>query len=875
MTRIPLHLDCVRTAEGMLIHLTQGVPFAEGQLENDAPVRVVGESGMAFPTQATTLATWRPDMRYVKWLLIDAQLPASFSDRGMRIFLEHGPGVEWAEPEDPIRVQHDKLIEPNSNVEITNSCLELKFKAGASDFLRGAWVPAARGWLDLLRGRPGPYSHMTDGGGRLYDSFSAAPAPVLTVEDAGPVRASVCVRGCHADEEGRPFCKYVLRIHAFAGSSDLRIFHTFILDQDPDYTEFLGIGMMFPLDLGGTLRCAIGGEDCAHWAERWNEAHFLQRSDEAYEIAVDGRPFASGGWTRGWASLAGDRGCAVVALRDLWQEFPKGIRLSPDGMDIEFWPEASGRTMNFDVPWDERPISACEFHRPDELLAEMERRPTAGVNLKGFYGNQDIEEGQTEGNEASIRDAKAFAEEHLKGRRVTYGDTSHNGRAWGIAKTHEFRLHLSAEPMDDATAEIWAAGVQRPATAFAAPDYACETGVLVFTHPQDKEHFREVEEALESVFDELWLKPVEECRLYGDLDYGDLVNCHQRCNGHVYRVFRDEPGFKITDLIGWHNNEAYDMAYSLIQYAIRTGRRKHWALAEAFAEHLRDVDTIHHHPLRPDWVGLSHVHNMMHWNGGPSHSHTLVHGWLLHYFLTGDRRSLDVAREAADNVLGRQEPCGIVSNRGGVLRREFSSPMANLWAFHQATWEEKYGDCAKRTLSWFLRTQTPCGALPRDVFTSGPRGAEPRVSEDLICSGAGGMETLTFAEAHRLTQDPAIRKAVLALAEWILDSIESGLGMSTRPPDGPPAKKETFPPDRMDLWHMMIPSVNLAQAYQLTGDERYVAPLRRLVQEAPEMLADWAAMTGRTCWQKTGLGMQVMASALAAVAESEGRAVAQ
>ena len=50
--------------------ITQGVPFAEGDLERGSPVRAVRPDGEALPTQATCLATWNRDMKYVKWLLV-------------------------------------------------------------------------------------------------------------------------------------------------------------------------------------------------------------------------------------------------------------------------------------------------------------------------------------------------------------------------------------------------------------------------------------------------------------------------------------------------------------------------------------------------------------------------------------------------------------------------------------------------------------------------------------------------------------------------------------------------------------------------------------------------------------------------------------
>src|SRR6266508_3406935 len=53
--------------------VTQGVPFADRELERGAPVRIVESDGRVLPTQAIYLATWNPDLKYVKWLLVDFQ----------------------------------------------------------------------------------------------------------------------------------------------------------------------------------------------------------------------------------------------------------------------------------------------------------------------------------------------------------------------------------------------------------------------------------------------------------------------------------------------------------------------------------------------------------------------------------------------------------------------------------------------------------------------------------------------------------------------------------------------------------------------------------------------------------------------------------
>lgn len=190
---IPLLLDCAPVARDGVFNLTQGIPFADGQLERGADVRVVDEDGKAYPTQGVVLVTWASDLRYVKWLLIDAQLPGHLSDGSAKLSLEYGPSVEPIPPDDPVQIEEDPE-DKSQPIKSRNSRLELTFRRDNADFLSGTHVPTKRGWIDLLRGHPGPYLYMRDGNGEHYTSVHAV-SPSIVIEDRGPIRSSICIKG--------------------------------------------------------------------------------------------------------------------------------------------------------------------------------------------------------------------------------------------------------------------------------------------------------------------------------------------------------------------------------------------------------------------------------------------------------------------------------------------------------------------------------------------------------------------------------------------------------------------------------------------------------------------------------------------------------
>jgi hypothetical protein len=135
------------------------------------------------------------------------------------------------------------------------------------------------------------------------------------------------------------------------------------------------------------------------------------------------------------------------------------------------------------------------------------------------------------------------------------------------------------------------------------------------------------------------------------------------------------------------------------------------------------------------------------------------------YYLTGNRRMLEVALEAADGILyDKLEPCGIV-NCFSRLFREFTGPLSVLLDAYQATWDEKYGEPARRSLNWLLRTVRTPGWLPGSVTTGGPGGAEATVEPEVPLDGGATNAYHVFEPAIRLCPSKALADFLLAYAE--------------------------------------------------------------------------------------------------------------
>ena len=802
--------------------ITQGVPFTEGELERGDPVRVVADDGKELPAQAFCQTTWHPDLKYVKWLLVDFQvdLPAN---QTKEVFLEYGPGVRPVPPEQAVTVEKiDEVI------RIDTGEMQVDFRRGDPDFMAACRLRTSDGWRNLIRGKPGPYLYMSDQWGSYYDSCSGAPPPEILVEDSGPLRASVCIKGFHASDDGRRFCPYVLRVHLYAGRSDMHVYHTFVFDQDVERIELSEVGVSFPLELGSDLRMAFGGEERSHWATRFEEGRILQTSDIAYRVNRDEEPFGSGGKTQGWGCLSGDAGSAVAVIRDMWKEYPKGIRIDSDGIDVQIWPMEYGQTLKFSTPWKEWPVFFNGTRDEAEFKRLVEEKPTAPLNLKSTGA----------GTPEELLWVEEMVAKYAPDRPACYNDTGTNN-GFGAAKTTEFHLQFSADRISDGTAETLGICVQEPVIAPADVSYACGTGAMRTMAPIDKERFAEAEKGLDGLFERIVTEPRHVLRTYGMIDYGDLMCSHSGSPASMWLNFKDEPDIieRMKHCARSYNNEANDQVNALWSFFVHTGQRKYFLAAEAYGEHMADLDIIH---VYPDGTpgGVMHYHNCEHWTGGYSPSHTCLAGLMLQYYLTGNRRILDVCREVADWILARQEPCGIYRNKG-TLVREFTTPVANLLEVYQATWDNKYGDLARRSLKWLFLALPEPGSFPESIYTAGERGDEAEVEQDgWHLRQAGGMTPQMLYDGHRLfgKDDPIYKEALLGMSNHFIRGPE-------------PVIIETFlvGPKKVMRIDPYFNGPLIAYSYEVTQDPVYAAFCRYYIREHFPTVSEQTTFT-YVCW---------------------------
>ena len=804
--------------------ITQGIPFADGELERGDPVRVVNAKGQILPTQSMCTAAWSKNLSYIKWLLVDFQADLA-SGAKETFFLEYGAGVEEARPEQGVSVERG-----DGYLSADTGTLRLRFRtppamprppvaevSRSRDFLAGCQVRTEEGWHDVFRGNPGPYLYMVDEDGEIYDSCTSTPTPQVTVEAKGPMRACFCVKGYHASDKGIHLCPYALRIHVYAGKSDLKMFHTFVFDQEPSILRFDEVGMRFPLDLGRDLRMGFGGQDGAHWATRWEEGHFLQDSDLSYRVERDGEPFGEGEKTRGWATLCGSKASTFVALRDLWQQYPKGYRLTDQGIDVQFWPSEYGDPLVFTTPWTEDCVFFGGTRDEAEVKRLIEEKPTAPLNLKSFNVSTTEE----------VRWVEEMVDKYAPDRPASHNDTGTND-GLGAAKTHEFLLRFSTDPITDDDAETMGVCVQSPVIAPPDPHYMCGTRAARDLFGGEDPRFVELDGLLDRIVERVAIEPMERSRLWGFWRFGNMCCSHTAGSGLAYILHYDTDPVEGMRHVGPYNNEADDPCWGLWTQFMRTGRRDFFLAASGHSQAMGDVGICHANPSRHvprlwaaagfdkligevecyhdyphrDSKGIVHYHNAHEWSGGYSPSHTLNTTLFLHYYFTGNRRMYDIALEVADWAVRTQEPAGIISSRKehGGWNREFTGPLVCLMEAYVATWMPKYGDLARRSLNWVLRVQEKVGTFPTRIFTAGAKGDKAVILPTDQPLSHGGTVYPIYYEGLRHFDSPLLRETILAEADHV---IERGSGSHV--------------------------TTACALAYEMTGDPIYAAMCMKAV----------------------------------------------
>lgn len=691
--KIPLSVRSFSEKAVPALPVWTGVPLPRSAVKKVDTLRLLGPDGTPAPAQFDVQATWADGS--VKWVL------ASFVAAG-RITRRSGPewtqlnytlvddaSIEMPQPSQPVRVRPDT----NDTSVLTGP---LRFLVNRHGFRGISQVLLDIGGDDRFD-NDDMITHETDqsgivaldAGGRKFSSALGAVRRI-EVERSGPMHAVLAVHGdLRSGDSDAALLNYAMRIHAFAGSSLVRMVLTIhnpspagraedgsrwvlgqsgsVLLKSLDYVlpvRFVqGLrrvtlapepGMMLDrLPLTGPMRVyqdSSGGENWFH-RTHVDADNLVPLTFRGYRASYHGRVIHSGLRASPWIDVADGQWAVSLAAPAFWENFPKALSVDADGtIRLGLWPARAA-------------------------AADLPDRKARGGPLHEIQG--------------------------------------------GEQKTHEFWLYFRHRRRTPAqrramplARELMPACLRRPAVWASAKAYA-DAGVTDPIVPADKGRFATYEAVMAAPirYTNNLFTQREQVDEYGWRNFGDTWARNEST--------KTEGPYTGLDVVSHFNNE-YDLGFGMLEQALRTVdadpdlARAWWKLGVEALWHEADIDIYHTRADRaPVYNGGTFTHTAhgveagrsthrasprdevygrLQWpwgrGGGTESGHFRNRGILLAWLLSGDRHLLEAANDVRDLVVYK-----VANDRFAQIRqpnRDCGNNMQILLDAYLLSWDEKY-----------------------------------------------------------------------------------------------------------------------------------------------------------------------------------------
>lgn len=707
IVRIPLSIVGPKQPLSIGFSISGGIPFAMGQLGPDDAVRLNDVNGAIWPVQTRTLATWEDGS--VKWLLVTGIVPEF--GRGRKLTLEYGPTVTTDRP--PV----EQVIVTQNDDAVTVTTGPLQFTVSKKRF---ALFDSA----SVDRDEDGTFSEserLVSSGdltmmhnGKTYRSSLDTKSYKLEIEEEGPLRVTLKMSGSFRDERGEPFGQFIVRIHAYAGLPQVKLFHTFIYTgypanefhhlykgrKLPSNETIEEIALEMPITMTQAASVITADERKSMTLPLDEKITISQYAHDAYRFGRENEwEVVEGAKNVGWMLVQNNQAGIMVGIRNVWQEYPKELSVDPSTrkFTIKLWPESAG-----------------------EL--NLETGPEA-------YGPGAVA----------------------------------RGSAFGLAKTHELWFSFLGVPINDKIAGGLAGLWQEPWLLMSDPEWLQASNAWGPIGPVEPDRFNEQEAMLEDLLH--WaIRQPKDFNWYGMLDYGDTRVWYRK---RSYDKSYDEWGWHPEGRWGWHNNEAMGLHAGLLVSFFRTQDLETFEFAEAKTRHVMDVDTVHYNTVANDprlskkisdtfsQVGSTHRHNAYHWGGrNEEATHVNVTGLLMYYYLTGYERAREVADEVGDFLL--RNPVTYDKHPDIAPLRGIANVVWGDVLMYQQTWDQRYRVAADRWVQVLLEGQRGDGAW-LDTYNPLTMNWNGEIKNNYIV-----FHVLPALIAyHRLTGNPEVAEAIV------------------------------------------------------------------------------------------------------------------
>jgi hypothetical protein len=304
--------------------VTTGVPFSRGALK-DVSRLALSVGGKMVPAQFTKTISW-PDGS-VRWALLDGQVDVPAGGKvALKLTDKGGNPVS----DTPVRISDgaDSIKVSTGPMEFTVN--KKKFNLFESLKIDGKEMLSATGQGLVI---------VKEGGGTL-----TAEAPTeVKIEQAGPMRAIVCLRGKIPGYNG--WLAYTVRITAYAGKKFVTV-RTWLENQGnygyagkaPEWINFDGMAINLALGLGGPITAACEGVSASDTFKVEQRCAGADWKSFVYTVTGGDKELKKGERTDGVVKLAGNNGTLNVAIRHFWENYEKAIELNGNTLKLWLWP---------------------------------------------------------------------------------------------------------------------------------------------------------------------------------------------------------------------------------------------------------------------------------------------------------------------------------------------------------------------------------------------------------------------------------------------------------------------------------------------------------------------------------------------------------
>ena len=602
--------------------LSWGVPWRAGQVGKAQAFALAGADGANIPLQTWPLAYW-PDGS-VKWSGFAASfVTPAVGPLALRpvAAAPAGPTVHVAETADSITIDTGAA---QCQIGRRGASLVESLTVGGRVVAQGGKLVC---WL-----HDAPDDSDTPPRRTVFHSDIKA----VTVEQSGPVRATVKIEGVHS-AAGRSWLPFTVRLYFYAGQTVIRLVHTVIFDGDANRDFIKGLGLSFDLPLREAVHnrhIRFAGAGDGLWAEPvqplTGRHPLLLDGEGVYTAQLEGRRLPP-------RDAFDEAGQALMRDWAVWGDF-RLTQTTADGFEIH-------KRTNNKSAW----LHAGAGGRAGGMVWAGDTGGGLGVGVRNFWQSYpaSLEVRGAAGDRAELRvwlwspDAAAMDLRHYDtvahGLDASYEDVQPGfSTPLGVARTSELTLFPAGQVPSREALAAQAQAARHPQTLVCTPEYLHAAGAFgTWSLPDRTTPGRAwVENQLDRGI-AFYQKEIEQRHWYGFWNFGDVMHAYDT-DRHVWRY--DIGGF------AWDNSELAPDTWLWVSF-LRTGRADIFRMAEAMTRHTGEVDTYH----VGRFAGLGSRHNVSHWGCGAKEARISQAAFRrYHYYLTTDERTGDLMHQMRD-----------------------------------------------------------------------------------------------------------------------------------------------------------------------------------------------------------------------------------